>query len=375
MNAIKISLLNFKKNLFTYILVLLEISVLFLAVNYLVSVLKECEMYIAPFRCALNENAVFVNDESFAFNQAFYGMTGLQSREKLLSDISDEYKIYDVMSTSNGDYTVLSLSNEIYDELSMPLMTGNYKRSVGTFGTGLGEHEVKFSDGTSMKITISGTLTAIASIPEMNIIKNNMSASDFYYTSVNERNIIITNRTAINGFEDKFNVRSCFFIEFKTNITENTAKLQNIGAEVTPAVLIAENSQKALKADLSGSVPLVCLITFISLLGIVFVSVITFKDNERKNAVFRLCGYSNMRIIGLHCFGIVLLATLSMGVAAAAFTIMKLLKIEAAVGLTLSPLNLLVSLTAIAALVLAAAVVPVILTAKKTPAEYFRKVL
>lgn len=375
MNAVKISLLNFKKNLFTYILVLLEISVLFLSVNYLVSVLKESEMYTAPFRCVLNENTVFVNDEGFAFNQAFYGMTGLQSRDKLLSDISDKYKIYDVMTASSGDYTVISLSDEIYDGLAMPLLNGNYKSAVGTFGTKVGEHEIKFSDGTSMKIRTSGTLTVITSIPEMNSIKNNMTAKDFYYTSVNDRNVILTNRTSISGFEHKFSVRSCFFIEFKANVAGNTAKLQNNGAQATPADLIADNSQKALKAELSGSVPLVCLIAFISLLGIVFVSVITFKNNERRNAVFRLCGYSGMRIIGIHCFGIMLLTVLAMGAAAAAFGVMKLFEIEAAVGLALSLLNLIVSLITIAALVLAAAVVPMILTAKKTPAEYFRKVL
>lgn len=375
MNAIKISLLNFKKDIFTYVLVILELSVLFLAANYLVSVLKEQEMYIAPFKRVLNENTAFVNDESFADNQALYGMSGIQSREKLLSGISDDYKIYDVMSISSEDYTVISLSDEIYDGLAMPLLDGSYKSAVGTFNTELGEHEIRFTDGTSLNISTSGTLTSISPIPEMNSVKNNMSASDFYYTSVNERNVIITNRTAIRGFENKFNARSCFLIEFKTNAAEKIAVLQGNGAQATSAALIAENSQKSLEAALSSSLPVVYLITFISLLGIVFVSVITFKGNERKNAVLRLCGYSNMRIVAIHCFGIMLLAMLSVCVAAVVFILMKQLKNEAAVGLTLSSVNLLISFIITAVLILFAAVVPMILTAKKTPAEYFRRVL
>lgn len=375
MNAMNIFLLNFKKNIFTYVLVILEISALFLAVNYLISVTKEREMYIAPFRPILNEKTVFVNDDSFMDNAALYDMTELQSREVLLTDISDEYIIYDVMSIYNGEYTVFSLSDEIYDGLALPLLYGNYRSSVGTFGTELGEHEIKFPDGTSMKIKTSGTLTSITAIPEMNGAGNNMSVSDFYYTSVNDRNVIITNRTAISGFEHQFRGRTCFFIEFKENAAENIAKIQNKGSQATLSNLIAENSQKALEANLSGSVPLVCLITFIALLGIVFVSVITFKDNERKNAVFRLCGYSGKSIVGMHCASILLLTVLSVGVAAAAFVIIKMLEIEAVVGLVLSPLNLIVSLITIAALVLAAAVVPIILTAKKSPAEYFRRVL
>lgn len=375
MNAIKISLLNFKKNVFTYVLVLLEISVLFLTVNYLVSVLKEREMLISTFRCALNENAAFVDDDSSASNAVLYGMTELQSREKLLSDISDDYKIYDVMSANNGDYIVFSLSDEMYNGLALPLFNGNYKSAVGTFGTKCGEHEIKFSDGTSLTLVTSGTLTAITSIPEMNSSKNNMTVRDFYYTSVNEPNIILTNRSSISGYEHQFRVNPFFFIEFEENASENFAKIQNKGGIVTTGNLIAENSRKALESDLSGSVPLAYLIAFISLLGIVFVSVITFKGNERKNAVFRLCGYSGMGIVGMHCVGIFLLTMLSACVAAAAFGIMKLLKIEAAVGLTLSPLNLFISLVTMAVLILAAAVVPMILTAKRTPAEYFRKVL
>ncbi len=375
MNAIKISLLNFKKNVFTYVLVLLEISVLFLTVNYLVSVLKEREMFIAPFRCALHENAAFVDDDSSASNAALYGMTELQSREQLLSDISDDYKIYDVMSVNSGDYIVFSLSDEMYNGLALPLFNGNYKSAVGTFGTKRGAHEIKFSDGTSLTLVTSGTLTAITSIPEMNSSKNNMTVNDLYYTSVNEPNIILTNRSSISGYEYQFRVNPFFFIEFEENASKNFAKIQNKGGIVTAGDLIAENSRRALESDLSGTVPLAYLITFISLLGIVFVSVITFKGNERKNAVFRLCGYSGIGIVGIHCVGIFLLTILSAGVAAAAFGIMKSLKIEAAVGLTLSPLNLFVSLVTIAVLILAAAVVPMIMTAKRTPAEYFRKVL
>lgn len=374
MNAIKISFLNFKRNVITYILVLLELSVLFLAVNYLVCVLKEREMYIAPFRQILNENTVFANDESYMSNMIL-GMTGRESREKMLSEITDEYKIYDVISVNNGKYIVMSMSDELYAGLTLPLSNGNYKSAVGTVGTALGEHTVDFLDGSSMKISTSGTLTPITVLPEMNSIKNNMTVKDFFITSVNDKNIIITNRTAISGFEDKFRVRSCFFIEFKNDISENTKKLQNGGATTTSAVLIGENSQKALKAELSGTVPVVCLITFISLLGIVFVSVITFKRNEQKNAVFRLCGYSNARIMGLHCFGILLLTVVSMGAAAAAFKIMKLFELEATVGISLSLPNLIVSLAATAVLILFAAVVPMISTARKTPAEYFRRTL
>lgn len=375
MNAIKITLLNFNKNAFTYFLVILEVSALFFSVNYLACVLKEQEMYIAPFRCALNENTAFVNDDNFMNNATFYNMTELQSRDELLADIKDEYKIYDVMSVSNGEYIVYSLSDEIYNGLAMPLLYGNYRNAVGTFGTAQGEHRIVFADGTSMRIETTGTFTAVTPIPEMNGTKTDLSAKDFYYASVNEKNVIITSRTAIKGYEHQFRGRTCFFIEFEENASENIAKMQSKGIQATKASLIADNSRKELADDLRGFVPIVCLITCISLIGIVFVSVITFKNNERKNAIFLLCGYSGRQIVEIHCVGILLIAALSVGTAAAVFGIMKMFAIEAVVGLMLSTTNLIVSLITIAVLILAAAIIPAIMTARKSPIEYFRRTL
>ena len=374
MNAVKLTLLNFRNNLFSVILVILETATLFLSANYLASALKERRMLIEPFEFLFNDKTVFVNDDHFLDNLMFFDETELQSREHILENIGGDYKIYDIMSAnlSDGKYTVISLSDEIYSRLALPLQSGSYKNAVGTFGTTPGEHGIPLPNGDVLKLTVSGVLTATTFIPEMTSVNGSMSASGFYSSSVKEPNIIIiTNRSSISGFEDQFRGRACFFIEFSENAAENIVALRRMTTTI-PMTDIAKNSQAELNDDLAGFIPLICVIGFIVLLGIVFISVIIFKDNERKNAVFLLCGYSKRGIVGLHCAGIFLITVLSAGVALAAFEVLKILKIEAAVGVKLTLENLAVSVLTVLALITAAAIAPVLLTARKSPADYLR---
>lgn len=374
MDAVKLSLLNFKKNIFSIILIIFEIAALFLSVNYLTSTLRERGMLIAPFEFMFNDKTAFVNDDYFINNSMMFHETELQSREHILENVAGSYKIYDVMSaiSADGNYTVISLSDEIYGQLALPLQLGSYKSSVGTVGTMLGEHEITLQSGDVLKLTTSGVLTTTTFIPEMNSVSNTMSVSEFYSNSVNEPNIIITDRRSISDFESQFRGRACFFIEFTENAAENIAALRNVTTAM-PVLDIAKSSQAELNDDLSGFIPLICVIGFIVLLGIVFVSVIIFKDNERKNAVFLLCGYSKKGIVGLHCAGIFLIIVLSAGISWAAFEVLKILEIEAVSGVKLTVENLVVSVLTILALVTAAVIAPMILTARKSPADYLRE--
>lgn len=374
MNAVKLSLLNFRKNIFSIILVILETATLFLSVNYLASTLKERRMLIAPFEFMFNDKTAFVYDDNFISNTILFNETELQSREHILENVEGYYKIYDVKSanSTDGNYTIISLSDEIYSRLALPLQSGSYKTSVGTAGTRRGEHEITLPSGDILKITTSGVLTDTTFIPEMTGVSSAMSVSGFYSNSVNEPNIIITNRSSISDLESQFRGRAGFFIEFSENAAENIAALRNVTTTM-PISDIAKNSQVELNDDLSGFIPLTCVIGFIVLLGIVFISVIIFKDNERKNAVFLLCGYSKRGIVGLHCAGIFLITVLSAGISRAAFEALKILEIEAAVGVKLTFENLVVSALTILTLIIAAAIAPIILTARKSPADYLRE--
>ena len=375
MNTIKIALLAFKKNTFTFILVIAQLAVLFLAENYMVSALVERKMQFAPFKPLLNDNTAFVYDIEYEKNAAMLGMDSKASRETLLSGINDEYKIYDVMSFTNGEYTVYSVSDEIYASLALPLAFGNYESGVGSFGMSAGEKVIIFSDGSDLRLKISGALTASTYIPAMTSFSSqDMTANEFYYSSVNERNIILTNRSSIGGYERHFRLSSGFLIEFKSAAVQNLEAL-NKAALTVPATEIAKNTNKALQNDLLKFIPLVGTVLIIVIIGIICVSVITFKENERRNAVLWICGYSRAGIIGVHIAGTALVTALSVIISLAAFGIMKLSGNEMLVGINLTIENLVATFMTCALLSAISAVVPALKCRKASPAEYIRRAL
>lgn len=375
MNTIKITLLAFKKNAFTFILVIAQLAVLFLAENYMVSALVERKMQFAPFEPLLNDNTAFVYDIEYEKNAAMLGMDSKASRETLLSGINDEYKIYDVMSFTNGEYTVYSVSDEIYASLALPLAFGNYESGVGSFGMSAGEKVISFSDGSDLRLKISGALTASTYIPAMTSFSSqDMTADEFYYSSVNERNIILTNRSSIGGYERHFRLSSGFLIEFKSGAAQNLEALKGVALTV-PATEIAESTYKALQNDLLKFIPLVGTVLIIVIIGIICVSVITFKENERRNAVLWICGYSRAGIIGVHTAGTALVTALSVIISLAAFGIMKLSGNEMLIGINLTIENLVATFITCALLSAISAVVPALKCRKASPAEYIRRAL
>lgn len=375
MNTIKITLLAFKKNAFTFILVIAQLAVLFLAENYMVSALVERKMQFAPFEPLLNDNTAFVYDIEYEKNAAMLGMDSKASRETLLSGINDEYKIYDVMSFTNGEYTVYSVSDEIYASLALPLAFGNYESGVGSFGMSAGEKVISFSDGSDLRLKISGALTASTYIPAMTSFSSqDMTADEFYYSSVNERNIILTNRSSIGGYERHFRLSSGFLIEFKSGAAQNLEALKGVALTV-PATEIVESTYKALQNDLLKFIPLVGTVLIIVIIGIICVSVITFKENERRNAVLWICGYSRAGLIGVHTAGTALVTALSVIISLAAFGIMKLSGNEMLVGINLTIENLVATFMTCALLSAISAVVPALKCRKASPAEYIRRAL
>lgn len=375
MNSIKLFLLSFKKNIFSFILVILQISALLLAENYMVCVINEREMLNIPFYPLLNENTVFVYDANGMFNAS---SNFNESRRHLLEEnVSGEYKIYDVIHYTDGRNTVLSVSDEIYEKLALPLSSGSYGNkesgAVGTIYAEKGEHIFYFDDGTSFTLNVCGNLTELTYLTVMNNFKSSeMTVSDLYENSIDGKNTILTSRSAIKGYEERFRYSLGFLIEFRDNAKENIANLQGKSMVITAEKML-KNTSEALASDRVRFLPLIGCIAFIVLIGIICVSVITFKENERKNGIMWLCGYSRAGIIGVHLANILLITLISAGVSMLAYAILKFIGNRIVVGLNLSFGNLIITLLTLAVLVGVSAIIPALKCRKSSPVEYLRR--
>lgn len=371
MNAIKLFLLSFKKNIFSYILVILEVVALIIAENYMICTLNERKMLHKAYYPLLGENSVLAID----MQEPFFA----RSRDNILKDLPQDCKIYNTVYWGNNELEIISVSDEIYEKLAMPLSSGSYgnveNSAVGTVDIKPGNKTIRFDDGTSLTLNVSGILTDMTYIPMMAEIGSGMTVNDFYISREGAAKTIITSRSAIKGYEKNFLHMGGIIIEFKSDFERGTQTLRENGASITPARSIVEKSDADLAEDKAKFLPLTAAIAVVVLTGIICISIITFKENERRNGVLWLSGYSRLGIISVHSMGIALITIMSVGISLAAFAVMRSIGSELVTGITLSIGNFIATIITCLALTLFSALVPAIKSRKTSPVEYFRRTL
>ncbi len=369
MDSIKFAFLSIRKNAAAFVLVILELAALLLAVNFAMSTINDCSMLNASFRRILGSKTVFVYDTKYPQNAVEMGLNRNESRQIILDEIQGDYKIYDVLTRYTGTYAVISVSDEIYSRMKLPLVLGNRMTAAGTFGTSLGKHTIELEKG-SLIVNVSGILTKNTYLPMMSSFgTNSFNTKDMFSTSTNTKNIIVTNRSAISGFEDEFTVSPGFFVTFENEYDENFKRLERVGGIISGKDLI-KNSNAALTEDILSFVPVLLCVLFIVIIGMVSISIIISRQNEYRNGVMWLCGYSKKRILLIHAVNILFIMILSAVVGAITLGVLKITGNELAVTMNLSFANIIASLILFGFLLLVSLVIPAVKCAKTSLIEY-----
>lgn len=373
MNSIKFALLSFRKNSVSVIIVILELAALLFIENYTVCTIKERGMLNSPYSGIMTENCAFVFDSDRMMKMTYENITEREAQTKLLEGISGDYTVYDILSYPSSELAVISVSDEIYSKLTMPLSLGRYGTAVGTSDMVIGNKTLLFNDGTRISIDISGILTTQTYIPCMNLgVSSGGTISDFYNPAINAKNTIITNRSSIIGYEENFTPDMGFLISFQSDFEKNMRLLQS-RAMVIPAAAIAKNSEEALNADINTFVPLIIIVMATILIGITCISLIAWQENKRRNGVLWLCGFSRMKIVVIHGVEIILQMILSLTVSIAVFETLKAAGNEYIVGMQLSPENLAVIILTFAVILIFALIFPIFASLNTSPVQYIRR--
>lgn len=373
MNSIKFALLSFRKNSVSLIIVILELAALLFIENYTVCTIKERGMLNSPYSGIMTENCAFVFDSDRMMKMTYENITEQEAQTKLLEGISGNYTVYDILSYPSSELAIISVSDEIYSKLTMPLSLGRYGTAVGTSDMVVGNKTVLFNDGTQISIDISGILTTQTYIPCMNLgVSSGGTISDFYNPVINAKNTIITNRSSIIGYEENFTPDMGFLISFQSDFEKNMRLLQS-RAMVIPATAIAKNSEEALNADINTFVPLIIIVMATILIGITCISLIAWQENKRRNGVLWLCGFSRMKIVVIHGVEIILQMILSLTVSIAVFETLKAAGNEYIVGMQLSLENLAVIILTFAVILIFALIFPILASLNTSPVQYIRR--
>lgn len=371
MNYLNMAWHTIKKHILMFTLVLVEITMLLLAVNYIASTVNDRQMLTKPFSDILDENSAYAYDDGFFYNHGGGLSEAPSSRQKLLDALNGEYDIYDVMFCRTDGVTVISVSDELFSRLRLPLASGNRSGALGG-GISAGKRTVHFEE-TPVEFKITGVLTDPTYVPMMSGFQSSgMTAKDFFVNSAEVESFILTDRSSIAGVEEYFIANLGFIIKFHENAEENMKLLQSSALAVS-GTKIMENSAEALREDLSGFMPIFVCVFLIVIIGIISISVIVYFHNERQCGILWICGYSKKQILISHAANMLVVMAASFCVGAAVYVVLLVLGNETASSVTLGTVNIFVSVGTYMLLGALSLFIPAVKIAGQTPVKYLRR--
>lgn len=379
MSYIKMAFASFRKNKLTFILIIFEIMALLLTVNFLVSTLADRKMLTKPYEKILNNNSAFVWDANYMNNKMSGDAENADdSRKILLSEISDEYEIYESFTIfSVGADIVIAVSDEIYDRLELPLMSGDYSGAVASFGYSKRNFDFVYNvnqETLTKTIKVSGTLTADTYLPLMRSFSSgrDFTTKDLHTSSDIYNSFIIARESEFAGLEIPFFRELGFIIHFPQNYEDNITKLSE-KAGVIDGKSILENSQIALWKDLSDFLPVVICVLLVTAIGISSVSTVVNKCNEKRGAVLWICGYSRKQILLSHMVNMSIIFLISIALCVAVIFMLSMMKMEIAVSANLSAINVITTLILSLTLLAVSMINPAVKSKKASPVDYLRR--
>lgn len=376
MSYIKMALYSFAKNKLTFIFIIIETGALFLALNFLVSTLNDIDILNRAYKDILADNGYTVYDENSNENFVFEGLDTRQSREKILENLTGNYKVYDIIYLMDeSGVMIYSVSDEIYSKLAVPLSFGNYSKGVCSPDISLGEYNAKLHDGKTLTIPLSGKLTLSTYIPQCGASKSNgFSTKDMYSISFNTQKTIIINRSSVADFIDEFHFSPQFIIQFDDENAEQNIKKLNENSSAYSGELILENTEKELERSFMKFMPVIVCVLIITLIGTLSISMILHTQNEYRNGCLWICGYSRKQIIFSQAVNILFPMIIAAAIGVIVFAVWRLFENSPAAGMSISIYNFAVSILMCLLLTGTATAIPYFKSINKSPIEYLRRV-
>lgn len=383
MNLLNMIFMSIRKSKLAFFMTIIEIAALLLTVNISVSTISERNMLNNAYYEVLSDNSVFVWDTNYAQNK----ISGLaknreQSRELILNDLEGEYKVYDSIffeGPSPDNVTIIALSDEIYDKLALPLMSGNYNGAVASFGSKTGKFGYKFStdsqEDLSIDLEITGILTSNTFLPLMRSYSsgNDFTIKNFYITSDNYKNFIITRKSSVEGYESQFSPEMGFVLQFNDSNYNRNVEILSSKVGVTEGGAVLENTQKELLEDLRNFIPLLICVSLAVIIGTVSISVIMNSKSEYRNGVLWICGYSRRKILFFHFFSMIFMFIISAIIYVCVYLTLSLFKIEFFTSASFSAANIFATVIVCAVLIALSMIIPIARSKKSSPVEYLRR--
>ena len=387
---IKYAFLSFTNYLSINLLIILEIYVLFTAVNISLGSLNSRSVLYTPLKEYIESDGfVFFGDsESYYDELMAEGEDGEEITEEEEEEESFGYDMDELMSTLNdsAEYTTVRsygdseifytiLPDEIFDKLKLQVQTGSlfdsseksdYLLLIASANKDGIEKGSIVEDGNQNKYEVAAVLTDLSYLLTLSTYNYEMTYEDFYTTldiDYDDNVFYYTSESQIKDLELLYSIDTSEigFVTYSAQVTEEEIeadmdKLSAYGMTMKNE-LIESRSSSLIIDDFKKMIPPIAAFAMIVLIGIISTSAIISKNMTRKLAVMFCCGATKSDCVFVSSSSTILVTIIAL--AASALTVLALdgSDISKTYGLVFTNSNLLMTLILVLVLILISIVV------------------
>ena len=408
MKYLKLAFLSIRERLKTDLVLVFQLIVMFVLVNYIIGSVSSRTMLSDTYRSVLDKQGWYFTYHDIEYEIEYkqqeeesggpvYGVNWYSETTKLLSQLEYPPEILAVGQASgwvNGDFDadVYVLPDQLFDDVTLPVRSsspGSNKLLLFPSKSGIGagdEFTMETTGHRKLTLRATGILTDPTYIPSQTGWNRDGDISMLYkkLSGAKERHaymITCVSTAEALGFKDSEifmhpniiayypdHIDSAAFEE----MTEAFRKNSNV--MMTPLPELKQKSDESLKEDLGKYVPLAAVIMIVVVLGTAGAIAIQTLDEMKNYAVMYLCGMKWRRTVLVSLCKVLMLLLAAVVISVGAMMILQKQNISAELGLAFGSRNIYISLALSGAAVACSVILPVLLLRRSQPAEIMRRI-
>ncbi|MCI6498034.1 MAG: hypothetical protein MSA21_03905 [Lachnospiraceae bacterium] len=398
---IKLGVGGISKKLWLNIFLLIEVIVIIVASNIMISNMNSKKVLYKPFEYMMNNDGfIYTNDD---FIEDVSGSDVLKTLKKVEKKLKGEYTIHRVYErndrmkvTANKSLfvNVSGFETEFYENMNIPLSEGSWNLTSedgeivecvicpNNLGIGVGsilkENEL---DGENVTYKVVGVLANPTYRPVPDYSANScdkfFESYDVKDTLIDDPDLFIyVNGKKISQFSGTY-VGSGEFVTYNKPVGPDIIKYNNtvLGRKGFYYSIkeFKSNSQKYITKMQKKVFPIMCGVMIVVMVGIVSASMIQTMSQMRQYGVFYLCGASRMKCILMTIIGNILTYVISVVVSFCIVVTVYNTELRTKIGMVMEINNIWITLFIMVMLVVMSIVVPFVMLKVKSIKEILIK--
>ena len=382
MKYIKYGYASFTRHIGIYLIVILQVSVLLIAVNIIIGNYNSKEMLYKPFEDLLEKEGYYISD----FEGQSFDMLNIKGEYEKLT-------IYEAFVVSEqGSAKAYIIPDEFYKKLSLPLISGDFSQAVITNNNIIKTSDMVYIGGVPVKI--SGMLTSKSYL--LNFGGNSDYSNDVtkFYTPYDSENptveelyygaekthIIMVPFSALGSVVENqkeiFTKNAMSIVVFSDNLSQEDKSYNDTLLKENahnyyyiPLEKMRESTDIYLNENTRKILPIIIGTGIIAFMGILCCCAISVSQNLKNYAIYYISGASLKDCIIVNTFTNLIIQAISGLILILSLNVIKLYGIDLKIGFVFGRNNYIFSIAMLLSIFVFSQIISVSVLKRRTPRD------